>query len=204
MFSCNIFAGKPDPVSQCRIETVPHLPITSVNIVCLRGWDGGLPQTFLLVVQCLNDPQCSNMNLTLSSEIPVFFLKHLTMGMEYVLTITAINARHSSIPVTLTYAPKSSSSVSLMKNEYFLEGDTWVFSSLLIAMIAITIILITIVTLIIKTKYCSNENKSMTIPIRGSTSNSSFYDQSKYQFLTLFSMCKWTSKIPIYIHVRYL
>ena len=40
-------AGCPSPLSQCRIL---KMSLPSIIVVCQEGFDGGLPQTFLLGV----------------------------------------------------------------------------------------------------------------------------------------------------------
>ena len=43
-------AGKPDPVHNC---TVRNQTISTLHVVCGKGFDGGLPQVNILLIKCL-------------------------------------------------------------------------------------------------------------------------------------------------------
>ncbi|XP_068245095.1 nephrin-like [Palaemon carinicauda] len=87
-----ISAGPPEEVSNC---TVSNITSHSAGINCLQGFDGGLPQRFLLQVW---EMETQELVLNLSNAIPSFYVKPLEAGHTYTAKVTAYNTRGLSLP----------------------------------------------------------------------------------------------------------
>lgn len=46
-----VFAGRPDQVHNC---TLTNISMTSLTVKCIDGFNGGLPQSFMLEIKDLN------------------------------------------------------------------------------------------------------------------------------------------------------
>ena len=71
-------AGKPDPVHNC---TVVNQTYSTLHVVCLRGFDGGLPQGFTMEVRESNT-QYMVANTT-NTRSPAFTVTGLQAGKRY-------------------------------------------------------------------------------------------------------------------------
>ena len=76
---------------------------------CIPGWNGGLNQTFILEVLKSRNVYSRPLALVRHSPAPTFSLDTLEPGEEYLLIVSAANAKGSSSPFTLSYraAPKN-------------------------------------------------------------------------------------------------
>ena len=92
----NVHTGKPDPVHNC---TVHSQTFTALAVTCGAGFDGGLPQTFQLLVRSADSAQTTRTNQ--SAPRPDFHVGGLTPGEGYIVTLLATNARGASEPMTL-------------------------------------------------------------------------------------------------------
>lgn len=71
---CN-FPAKPSPLSNCTLRTATNHSMDTLEVECRAGYDGGLPQRFILEAY---DPYTMRMRLNLSSsntEYPLFRLE---------------------------------------------------------------------------------------------------------------------------------
>ncbi|KAF2351071.1 Immunoglobulin-like domain [Trinorchestia longiramus] len=105
-----IHTAVPEPVHNCSVSEVSR---TSAAVRCQGGWDGGLPQTFTLSVS-QDAPAESSSSSNSSSSAPrvlantssspkaEFSVTGLDAGKEYVLTVSAVNARGQSSPVRIS------------------------------------------------------------------------------------------------------
>ncbi|XP_066958708.1 nephrin-like [Macrobrachium rosenbergii] len=87
-----ISAGPPEEVSNC---TTSNITSHSAGIHCLQGFDGGLPQRFLLQVW---EMETNELVLNLSNALPSFYVKPLEAGHTYSAKVTAYNSRGLSPP----------------------------------------------------------------------------------------------------------
>ncbi|KAJ8925637.1 hypothetical protein NQ315_009482, partial [Exocentrus adspersus] len=82
-------AGKPDPPHSCVAANVTH---HSVLVTCKKGFDGGLRQKFVLVLN-LGETTVADLPPTTS---PEFFIPSLEPSQDYTATIYSINGKGSS------------------------------------------------------------------------------------------------------------
>ncbi|KAK4304569.1 hypothetical protein Pmani_023449 [Petrolisthes manimaculis] len=94
-------AAKPESVSRCDAERNATMPASYVVLSCAAGWDGGLNQTFTLEVRQAAKEEV--LEAFRHASEPLFIVSGLKIGVEYLLTVTAANARGSSPPVTINY-----------------------------------------------------------------------------------------------------
>lgn len=90
-----MFTGKPFPVRNC---TLFNQTSSSVEVACSAGFDGGLPQHFLLELTASNG---GPVRLNQTSEQPFFFLSDLEPGITFRLAVYAVNAKGRSTPTFL-------------------------------------------------------------------------------------------------------
>uniref|UniRef100_A0A182IRA0 Ig-like domain-containing protein n=1 Tax=Anopheles atroparvus TaxID=41427 RepID=A0A182IRA0_ANOAO len=88
-------AGKPDPLSNC---TILNQTFDMLQIECLEGFDGGLPQDFLVELYVIGNRQ---LMASVKSKTPSFELKGLEPGVGYNIILTAKNTKGSSDPTYL-------------------------------------------------------------------------------------------------------
>lgn len=90
------FAGKPFPVRNC---TLSNQTSNSVEVSCQPGFDGGLPQHFLLELYSA-DSGVPRYNLT-SSDHPTFFLTNLEPDVTFRIAVFAVNSKGRSTGIVL-------------------------------------------------------------------------------------------------------
>ncbi|XP_066142755.1 neural cell adhesion molecule 2-like isoform X1 [Euwallacea fornicatus] len=90
-----IGAGKPDPLHNCSIVNRTN---DSLEVECTEGFDGGLPQYFLLEVY---DGKTNAIQSNVSEKFPLFIVTGLDPGKELKMLIYAANSKGRSIPVPL-------------------------------------------------------------------------------------------------------
>lgn len=89
-------AGKPDPVHNC---TVRNQTISTLFVSCGKGFDGGLPQNFLMeVIDAKTQFTVAN---TTNSISPAFTVTGLRPGTGYIVSVQAFNSKGSSNPMQI-------------------------------------------------------------------------------------------------------
>ncbi|KAJ8924236.1 hypothetical protein NQ315_007027 [Exocentrus adspersus] len=91
-----VAAGKPFPVKNCSLSNQTS---SSVEVFCLPGFDGGLPQHFLLELYSTNSG-LAKFNMTSYSE-PYFFLDNLEPDVTFRIVVFAVNSKGRSHGVVL-------------------------------------------------------------------------------------------------------
>ncbi|XP_069700710.1 neural cell adhesion molecule 2-like [Periplaneta americana] len=91
-----VAAGKPFPVRNC---TLSNQTSSSVEVSCQPGFDGGLPQYFLLELYSA-DSGVPRYNLT-SSDHPTFFLANLEPDVTFRIAVFAVNSKGRSAGIVL-------------------------------------------------------------------------------------------------------
>ncbi|XP_065355312.1 nephrin [Calliphora vicina] len=93
-----IAAGRPDQVHNC---TLTNISMTSLTVTCTDGFNGGLPQLFILE---LVDTQSNEIKANITSTIPRFTVSTLSPGGLYTLSVYAFNSKGRSDPTILSAA----------------------------------------------------------------------------------------------------
>ncbi|KAG0711871.1 hypothetical protein GWK47_019666 [Chionoecetes opilio] len=88
-------SGHPDPVHNC---TVFNLSVSMVNVRCVAGFDGGLPQRFLMQLRYHGQKR---LLANVTSEIPRFSVGGIPPGRVLVGAVWAYNNKGRGEPVTL-------------------------------------------------------------------------------------------------------
>ncbi|XP_049768069.1 hemicentin-2-like [Schistocerca cancellata] len=89
-----VAAGKPFPVRNCSLS---NQTASSVEVWCQAGFDGGLPQTFVLELFSGSAPRY---NLT-AADAPVFLLADLEPEVTFRVAVFAVNAKGRSPAVLI-------------------------------------------------------------------------------------------------------
>lgn len=84
------FTGKPDSPHNC---TILNQTATSLNVECIDGFDGGLPQIFVMEVTNAQNHRRSNVT---NKHQPIFTINGLESGLEYDITVFAQNKKGKS------------------------------------------------------------------------------------------------------------
>ncbi|KAF2364043.1 Immunoglobulin [Trinorchestia longiramus] len=85
-----ISAGPPEEVTQCSVQNITS---HSCSVVCSPGFNGGLPQRFLLQIW---DSKLKEQVVNVSESWPEFAIRGLSAGHNYTATVTAYNSRGSA------------------------------------------------------------------------------------------------------------
>ena len=83
-------SGRPDMVHNC---TTSNTSTNSFSVRCAEGFNGGLPQSFLLEVRESNSQE---LRANLTSPVPRFSVTHLESGILYQACIYAYNDKGRS------------------------------------------------------------------------------------------------------------
>ena len=94
-------AGKPDPVNNCSVNNQSH---SSFHLNCQPGFDGGLPQTFIMEVR---DMQDGFMVSNVSSQTPSFSVNGLQSGRTFQVQIHSFNDKGQSATLIIKSATLS-------------------------------------------------------------------------------------------------
>ncbi|XP_045118106.1 Down syndrome cell adhesion molecule-like protein Dscam2 isoform X2 [Portunus trituberculatus] len=91
-----IEAGPPDHVANCVLV---NLTVTSLEVGCTAGRDGGRQQWFIAQVYAATTHR---LLATLEEATPRFRVDGLTPGQDYLITVTAMNDKGASRPVEIS------------------------------------------------------------------------------------------------------
>ncbi|KAF5271274.1 hypothetical protein FQA39_LY18832 [Lamprigera yunnana] len=95
-------AGKPDSLSNCTIQ---NQTTESLYVECVEGFDGGLPQEFVMEIY---HSQTHKLVSVISSKSPIFVVAGLESGIEFNVQLYASNKKGRSTIVRLqAYTLKS-------------------------------------------------------------------------------------------------
>lgn len=86
------FSGRPDQVHNC---TITNISMTSMGVRCSEGFNGGLPQTFMLEVR---DSHSHELRANYTSPLPRFTVNSLMPGAVYSASVFAFNTKGRSDP----------------------------------------------------------------------------------------------------------
>ena len=89
-WNCIPLTGRPAPLSECRILNMSQ---PSIKVGCQEGFDGGLPQTFLLEVY-----ENEQLKTKMTNQEPFFDISQVDYGQPVKLFVFAQNAKGTSEP----------------------------------------------------------------------------------------------------------
>ncbi|XP_068153832.1 protein turtle homolog B isoform X1 [Drosophila tropicalis] len=92
-----VAAGRPFPVQNCSVN---NQSTDSLQVDCMEGFDGGLPQGFLLELVEMNTLRLAR-NITLSHGSPSFVIDNLDQAGTYRMIIFSVNAKGRSEPTII-------------------------------------------------------------------------------------------------------
>ncbi|KAB7496028.1 Hemicentin-2 [Armadillidium nasatum] len=139
---------KPEGVRGCKVSSNGTVPDGLVIVSCLPGWDGGLSQSFTLEVRKAAHVHARILAALQHSTNPVFHLRNLQPGQEYLLTVTSANPRGTSPSVTLSYTPPGEVIAGLTKKHSSPKSTFMKFLPFVAIFIAIVVVLTTCVSII--------------------------------------------------------
>ncbi|XP_059218183.1 protein turtle homolog A [Stomoxys calcitrans] len=94
-----VAAGRPFPLQNCSIT---NQSADSIQVDCIEGFDGGLPQSFMLELVELNNLRLArNITLQHTSSPVTFFIDNLDPSATYRMIIFAVNAKGRSEPIII-------------------------------------------------------------------------------------------------------
>ncbi|XP_042863985.1 nephrin-like [Penaeus japonicus] len=93
-----ISAGPPEEVKGCVVDNITS---HTCSIVCIPGFNGGLPQSFMLEVWLLDPLKSQQVVLNYTLSQPVFSVRSLSPGQHYRVHVTAVNGRGTAPPAVL-------------------------------------------------------------------------------------------------------
>lgn len=82
--------GKPDPLRNC---TILNQTAESLNVECIDGFDGGIPQEFIMEV---HDTLSRKLVSNVTSRTPIFIVGGLESGLGFDITLYAANRKGRS------------------------------------------------------------------------------------------------------------
>lgn len=91
----SLLAGRPDPVNNC---TVANISMTSFSLKCSEGFNGGLPQSFVLEVLEINSQE---LKANVTSLFPRFSVIGLEPGAQYHALVYSFNPKGKSDPLVV-------------------------------------------------------------------------------------------------------
>ena len=97
-------SGRPTPLVECHVS---NHTLSSIRVDCKAGFDGGLPQTFLLEVY----DRDNKLKTKVTNQMPIFEIANFdTSGLPVKMFVYAQNAKGSSEPFVLeeTFKPSAS------------------------------------------------------------------------------------------------
>ncbi|KAK8730567.1 hypothetical protein OTU49_008078, partial [Cherax quadricarinatus] len=154
-------AGPPSSPENCEII---NNTAENIEVLCERGFDGGMPQLFLAEVY--DEP--GSLHLNRSSEEPQFSVEPLQPGTTYTIRISAFNDKGRSPPVSLT-------AVTLKVAEQRVgENKSLLYSPLIIIFLSIVGVFLTLILILIivtrwRKSYSSTSTSSSTAAVAPST-----------------------------------
>uniref|UniRef100_A0A1I8NIL5 Ig-like domain-containing protein n=1 Tax=Musca domestica TaxID=7370 RepID=A0A1I8NIL5_MUSDO len=94
-----VAAGRPFPLQNCSIT---NQSADSIQVDCIEGFDGGLPQSFMLELVELNNLRLArNITLQHTTSPVTFFIDNLDPLATYRMIIFAVNAKGRSEPIII-------------------------------------------------------------------------------------------------------
>ncbi|XP_064103223.1 hemicentin-1-like [Macrobrachium nipponense] len=155
-------AGPPDMPTNCSATHVnPDALKPAIAVACLEGFDGGLPQNFLLEVW-----QDGLVLANISSEYPEWVVSGMESGKGVILNIVGHNIRGRSDPVTMKVQTSSAQHTAAPVQESAIEVSPGIGAALGVVG-AILVLLLSVIVIIRRSYTCPRK------PVGGKTPASS-------------------------------
>ena len=111
------------------------MPASTAIVSCIPGWDGGLEQTFTLEVRESKNKHSRILAAVQHSPVPHFNLRNLKHREHYLFIITAVNARGTSPPVTVSYITPLRELSPLASNAHTGDKTSWISWTSIVAVV---------------------------------------------------------------------
>lgn len=175
-----LFAGKPDPVSNCSVENRTH---TAVIISCQPGYNGGAPQQFVLqIIPSAFQPSLDIQNKIENIHHPHFRIENLPPGTEYKVVVYAKNEKGESEKTTLRFWTMNIATEIGEKRILPATNDgpvpvkvtpiVWIF----MAIISVLVLLIIIIGLMLRARCSESKHQKAKFICSGGQSSSLLKD----------------------------
>ncbi|XP_051159478.1 hemicentin-2-like isoform X2 [Leptopilina boulardi] len=149
-------AGRPDMVHNC---TISNSSTNSFSVKCTEGFNGGLPQTFLLEVRETNSQE---LKANLSSPVPRFSVTNLDSGALYQACVYAYNDKGRSEPLVVQAGTVRSPEKQLTSETERPRQPIKLIPmlSVIIAVVAALVIVAVIVMVLMKLQHSHGDDQS--------------------------------------------
>jgi len=171
VFAILFTTAKPEAVSRCEVELNSGWGTNTPVLSCTPGWNGGLNQTFILEVLKSKNVYSRPLALVKHSISPTFSLETLDAGEEYLLIVTAANAKGASSPFTLSYrappfpnSPPTSSSPDAFASKQHLSLPWGVFAGMMLGVFATVLICFIVAIFIARRRTAAREARNIPVP----------------------------------------
>ncbi|XP_018895805.1 nephrin isoform X2 [Bemisia tabaci] len=146
---------KPEPPTNCTVQNRTN---DLLNVECSPGWDGGLPQFFVMEVVTHGTPERQLMvNMTSSS--PVFSTSSLLPSFSYDVVLYAANSKGHSEPRVLRI--EASKAQSTQRRTALLAGELELgpIIGILVGSLVTLIFLVCITTVLVRRRHMKKHSK---------------------------------------------
>ncbi|KAJ8873987.1 hypothetical protein PR048_024827 [Dryococelus australis] len=148
-------AGRPDLVRNC---SVANSSMTSFSIRCQEGYNGGLPQSFLLEVR---DSSSHEVRVNMTGSYPRFAVTGLEPSCHYLVYIYSFNLKGRSEPVVTQAATLRLPEKQLTAEKERPKSRFWFtpMMSVLIGIFAALIIVAAVIVVVLRLQCSRNEDR---------------------------------------------
>ncbi|CAG9835037.1 unnamed protein product, partial [Diabrotica balteata] len=150
-----IAAGRPDQVHNC---TLLNISMTSFNIRCSEGFNGGLPQSFLLEVR---ESQSQELKNNLTSPVARFSVTGLAAGLQYHAVLFSFNAKGRSEPAVIQAATLRLPEKQLTAEKESSRSGSFHFTPMMSILIGVVsaLLIVALVVIMVLRMQCSHHNE---------------------------------------------
>ncbi|XP_056646735.1 hemicentin-1-like [Diorhabda sublineata] len=149
-----IAAGRPDQVHNC---TLLNISMTSFNIRCSEGFNGGLPQSFLLEVR---ESQSQELINNLTSPVARFSVTGLAAGVLYNAVLFSYNAKGRSEPAVVQAATLRLPEKQLTAEKESSRSGSFHFTPMMSILIGVVsaLLIVALVVIMVLRMQCTHHN----------------------------------------------
>ncbi|CAH1186722.1 unnamed protein product [Phyllotreta striolata] len=153
-----IAAGRPDQVHNC---TVLNISMNSFNIRCSEGFNGGLPQSFLLEVR---ESQSQELKNNLTSPVARFSVTGLEPGAFYHAVLFSFNGKGRSEPAIIHAATLRLPEKQLTAEKESSRSGSLQFTPMMSVLIGVVsaLLIVALVVIMVLRMQCTHHNGMQT------------------------------------------